>query len=237
MRIRLPLGRGLFFLCAFLFALVALLPLRLALDWFGLPDHGLTARDAHGSVWLGTLDEARVGPVELGDLGAGLRTLPLIVGRARLDVRALGDEDRFEGGLTSTRHGFGIDDVSAKLRLAGGAGALPLATLDTTDVSVRFADGLCRSAEGRVTAGLAGEVGGIRLPPLAGNARCEGGALLLPLASQSGLEMLQFRLYEGGRYRVDLTVRPAVEGAEDALRAAGFVPAAAGYVLRIPGEL
>ena len=44
MRIRLPLGRSLFFLCAFLFALVALLPLRLALDWLGLDDKGFAAR-------------------------------------------------------------------------------------------------------------------------------------------------------------------------------------------------
>lgn len=236
MRIRLPLGRGLFFLSAFLFALVALLPLRLAIDWFGLADHGLTAREAQGSVWLGALDEARVGAIELGDLGTGLRTLPLLVGRARLDVEGGDEGNRIEGGLTSTRHGFGIDDVTARLRLAGGAGPLPLATLDTNDVSVRFADGLCRSAEGRVTASLAGEIAGMRLPPLAGNARCDGGALLLPLSGRSG-EAFHFRLYEGGRYRVDVTVRPAIEGADDALRSAGFVPSDAGYVLRIAGEL
>ena len=49
MRIRLPLGRSLFFVCAFLFALVALLPLRLALDWLGLDDKGFAAREARGS--------------------------------------------------------------------------------------------------------------------------------------------------------------------------------------------
>jgi hypothetical protein len=48
MRIRLPLGRSLFFLCAFLFSLLALFPLRLALGWLALDDRGFAAREAEG---------------------------------------------------------------------------------------------------------------------------------------------------------------------------------------------
>jgi hypothetical protein len=45
MRVRLPLGRTLFFVCAFLFALIALFPLRLALDWLSLDERGFAARE------------------------------------------------------------------------------------------------------------------------------------------------------------------------------------------------
>ncbi len=237
MRIRLPLGRGLFFLCAFLFATVALLPLRVALDWFGLGERGLSAREAKGSVWFGAVEEARMGEIELGDLGTRLSTLPLLLGQVRLDVKSTGGGDTLEGALTSSRHGFGVDDVSARLRLAGTLGPLPIASLDTTDVSVRFANGLCETAQGRVKASLSGDVGGMAVPPLSGNARCNGGALLLPLVSQSGMESLQLSLHEDGRYRVELLVRPAVEGIEAALVGAGFRPGGNGYVLRLSGEL
>jgi general secretion pathway protein N len=77
MRVRLPLGRSLFFVCAFLFALIALFPLRLALDWLALDERGFAAREAKGSIWFGGLSEAQFGTVALGDLTAELRTLPL----------------------------------------------------------------------------------------------------------------------------------------------------------------
>jgi general secretion pathway protein N len=237
MRIRLPLGRGLFFLCAFLFALIALLPLRVALDWFGLGERGLSAREANGSVWFGAVEEARMGEIELGDLGTRLRTLPLLLGQARLEVKSTGGGETLEGAVTSSRHGFGVEDVSARLRLAGTIGPLPIASIDTSDVSVRFADGLCENAEGRVKASLSGDIGGMALPALSGNARCNGGALLLPLVSQSGMESLQLSLHENGSYRVELLVRPAVEGLQEALIGAGFQPGGNGYVLRLSGEL
>ena len=49
MRLRLRWWRELFFLGALLFSLIALLPLRLALDGLGFADKGLTAREAEGA--------------------------------------------------------------------------------------------------------------------------------------------------------------------------------------------
>jgi general secretion pathway protein N len=235
-RVRLPLGRWLFFLSAFAFALIALLPLRLGLDWFGLSERGFAAREAQGSVWLGTVSEAQFGKVALGDLGTRLNTLPLLAGRARIDVAGLGGR-RFEGAFTSSRHGFGLDDVTAQLAMAGAFGPLPLATLDTEDLGVRFEGGRCRSAEGRVRAALSGDIAGIPLPALAGTARCDGGVLLLPLGSQAGTETLQLRIAGDGRYRAELAVRPAQAELGAALTAAGFVLTGSGYALRLAGEL
>ena len=235
-RFRLPLGRGLFFLSAFAFALVALMPLRLALDWFGLGTRGFAAREATGSVWLGTVEEAQFGSVALGDLGTSLDTLPLLAGRARISVVGLGGR-QLKGAFTSTRHGFGVDDLTAQLAMAGALAPLPIATLDTDDLSVRFEAGRCRQAEGRVRAALGGDIAGIPLPALAGAARCDAGLLFLPLASQAGTERLHLRIGGDGRYRAELSVRPSQPAVALGLAAAGFAPAGAAYVLRLSGEL
>jgi general secretion pathway protein N len=237
MRVRLPLGRSLFFLCAFLFALVALFPLRLALDWLALDKRGFAAREAKGSIWLGGLTEAQFGTVALGDLQASLRTLPLIIGRARVDLRREEGPDRFEGGATVSRHAFGIEDMTAELSIGSAFAPLPIASLDLADVSARFVDGQCAAAEGAVKAGVAADVAGLSLSGgLSGNARCDEGALLLPLVSQTGMEALNIRLFESGRYEVELAVRPVDDATRDRLISAGFLLTGTGYALRASGE-
>ena len=238
MRLRLPLGRTLFFLCAFLFALVALLPLRLALDWLALDERGFAAREAKGSIWFGGLTEAQFGSVALGDLQAELRTLPLLIGRARVDLEREEDgADGFTGGLTVSRHGFGIEDMTGQLDIGSAFAPLPIASFDLSDVSARFVDGQCAAAEGGVKANVAGDVAGLALPGgLGGNARCDRGALLLPLVSQAGMEALNIRLFEDGRYEVELAVRPADDVMRDRLISAGFLLTNSGYALRASGE-
>ncbi len=205
MRLRLRWWRELFFLGALLFALIALLPLRFVIGGLGFADRGLTARGAAGSLWLGALDEARLGPVPLGTVATRLRVLPLLAGRARLDVAQEGDG--FRAGLTASRHGFGIDDASGTIEVAG-FGAVPPSTLDLTDVSVRFGDGQCAAAEGMVKARLAGQIGAApAVSGFSGEARCDGRAVLLPLRSQSGADRLDVRLFADGRYQLDASIR------------------------------
>jgi general secretion pathway protein N len=237
MRIRLPLRRSLFFLSAFLFALVALLPLGLALRWLSLDQRGFAAREAEGSIWLGALKEAQFGSVPLGDLQAGLRTLPLLVGRARIDLERLGDDDALRGGIAVSRHRFGVDDVTAHLPTGPLLAPLPLVSLDLGDVTAHFADGLCVGAEGLVKAMVTGDAAGTALPrSLSGDVRCDGGALLLPLVGPSGTEGINIRLYEDGRYRLELIVRAADDATRQRLLASGFTPAGSGYALRVAGK-
>jgi general secretion pathway protein N len=205
MRLRLRWWRELFFAGALLFSLLALLPLRVALDWLEFDARGLAARQAEGSVWLGGLADARFGAIPLGDVATRLRTLPLLVGRARLDIA---QDDGLRAGLTLSRHGLGIDDASGMLTAPALAG-LPPPTLDLADLSVRFGDGLCAAAEGFVKARFAGELGGVPLAAgFSGEARCDGPAVLLPLRSQSGADRLDVRLFADGRYRIDAALRP-----------------------------
>lgn len=230
MRLRLPIGRTAFVVAALLFALVATLPMRLALDWFGFGGRGLTARAVTGSVWAGALQQAQMGPVALGDVRARLNLLPLLLGRARLSLRGADETAPISGAVTVSRSGIAVDDVSGRLRIGGG---MPLATLDLQDLSAGFAAGRCVRAEGRVRATAAGPLTG---NALAGNVRCDGAALLFPLAGPSGAERLELRLFGDGRWRIDLAVRTADPAVAARLAAAGLRRSGSGYATRIQGE-
>jgi general secretion pathway protein N len=238
MRFRLPVRRTVFFLAALALALLVLLPLRVAAGWFELGGRGLSAREAEGSLWFGRLREAQFGPVLLGDVDAHLNVLPLFLGRARLtlhrDAEAGG---AFDGAVTVTRNSFGLEDLTGQLRTGPLFGALPIATLDLVDVSVHFEGGQCESAEGQVRAGLGGAAAGLALPSgLSGTVRCQAGAVLLPLAGQSGTEQFNISVEASGRWRADIVMRPTDPAMIQRLTAAGFTLGAGGYVRRIDGS-
>ena len=114
---------------------------------------------------------------------------------------------------------------------------LPIETLDLSDVSVRFQDGQCVRADGQVKAALSGEIAGMALSQgLTGNARCEAGALMLPLQGQSGMERLSLKLFEDGRYELDLSVRPSDPAIGQKLAASGFRQTALGYSFSMQGR-
>lgn len=237
-RIRLATGPNSLFLAFFVAALLAFLPLRLALNWLGLGEQGMTAREVTGSVWAGSLREARFGQIALGDLSAGVSPLQLLVGRARVDLdgTATPPAARLSGAIGISRHSFGLDDVTATLPVGNAFRPVPVTTLDLEDVSVRFRGDACEKAEGRVRATMAGEIGGLAVPgSLTGTARCDGGALLLPLASAAG-ESSTIRMWPDGRYRADLTLQPSDPASTARLQAAGFIATGAGMQLAIEGR-
>lgn len=236
MRIQLATGRTALFGATLALCLLALVPLRLVLGMVGIGDLGLTARRVDGAVWAGRLIEARVGDVALGDTDARLAFLPLLVGRARVELDGRGLRP-LHGAVTVARHAFGIDDVTASLVTGQLFSPLPVVALDLDDVSVRFRDGQCAAAEGRVRATLAGEAAGVPLPPvLSGPARCDAGALLLPLTSAAGTETASLRVFGDGRYRAEFGLRAADPAVATRLERAGFIGGAQGYRLGVEGR-
>jgi general secretion pathway protein M len=152
MRFSPTVGRSAFFLAIFILALIALIPLRLAIGWFGLDRFGIAAREASGSIWLGALKEAQIGPAPLGTVEVRLNRLPLLIGRHRLSLERQELDSPLRGAATLSGRRFSLDDFTGQLRLGAALAPLPVAALDLDDVSVAFAGELCESAEGRIRA-------------------------------------------------------------------------------------
>lgn len=148
------------------------------------------------------------------------------------------ESDRaLHGAIGVSRHSVGLDDMTATLAAGTVFAPVPVSAINLDDVSVRFKDGTCQRAEGRVRATLNGDLAGIALTQgLSGTAKCESGALLLPLASQSGTERVALRLWATGRFRAELVVQPADPAAVPKLVLSGFQPGANGYTLAIEGR-
>ncbi|MDR6787204.1 general secretion pathway protein N [Sphingomonas sp. BE138] len=238
MRISLATGRRTLFLAFFAVAMLAFLPLRLALGWGGLDGQGFTAREVTGSLWSGRLVEARFGDIALGDLDAGLSPFALLIGRARIALAGESDDParRLSGTVEIGRNRAAVIDATGPLSPGNAFAPLPVTALDLDALTVRFVDGTCQAAEGRVRATLAGAFLGQPLPgALSGNARCDAGALLLPLASGAG-EGVNLRMWPDGRYRAELTLIPTDPTIGARLDGAGFTANGAARTFTVDGR-
>ncbi len=238
-RLRLRTRPAVLFAGLLAFGLVGFLPMRLALGWAGLGEEGFTARRVSGSIWDGTIQDARFGEVALGSLKASISPLSRLIGRARvaIDARARGVEGALHGALISSRTRRGVDQLSGVLPTGRAFAPLPVTQLTLDAVTVSFLGDKCVDAEGRVIAALGGDVAGIQLPAeVSGNARCDGGALLLPLASQSGNETITLRVTGAGTYSAALALVPGDPAAAQTLTALGFVASGSGYQLSVEGR-
>ncbi|WP_336960040.1 type II secretion system protein N [Sphingobium aquiterrae] len=226
-------------LAVFVMALLVLFPLRLALGMSSAERLGVSARGVAGSIWWGRIQQLIVGDVPVGNVHAALSPVQLPLARARLDLwRKSGLPDDIAGALTSGPGRIGVDDVTGALAMGTALAPLPIGAVSMDDASVRFASGACAHAEGQVKAQVVGQVAGLNLSQgLSGAAQCEGRDLLLPLASQSGLEKLILRISADGRYNARMVVTTSDAATAQALGNTGFTQAGDGYALTIDGML
>lgn len=238
-RFRLRTRPAVLFSGLLLVALLIFLPMRLALGWAGLGEEGFTARSVTGSIWDGAIHDAMFGDVALGTLEASVSPFALLAGRARVavDGRPSGAAEALHGTLIASRTRRGVDNLSGILPTGRAFAPLPVTQLSLDAVTVQFIGDSCTEASGRVTAMLGGDVAGVPLPAsVSGNARCDAGALLLPLASQSGNETITLRVTGAGTYNAALALVPGDPAAAARLTALGFVQAGNGYQLSVEGR-
>jgi general secretion pathway protein N len=224
---------------AILAAIILFLPLRLAGALIGFDNLGLTARSAGGTVWSGQLDQARLGPVDLGTLDVGLKPLPLLLGRASLDVeRAATEGTQALSGTVSV--GIGRRAIDGLTGTVGGStiGGLPIESIAFDNATVVFADGRCVEASGRATVTVGLSIAGLQLRNgMTGGLNCEGRDLVTTLTGQSGLERLRLTIDADGSYVARLMVQSTDPFLGAALTAAGFGPTDQGYVRTSRGRL
>ncbi len=200
-------------------ALIALFPMRIAMEWIGLDRAGFTAREARGSIWNATLSEAQFGGAALGDVDASLSPLPLLVGRARVN---LSNPSGLSGRVTVAPRSVAADIDQAMLEGFPALGALDIGALRLSGVAVKFVDGQCVEARGNVSAVLTLPWAQGAIPPLDARIRCDAGALLLPLASPGGAERLEMRLHGDRRVQARAAVSRVPTMLVPLLGAAGF---------------
>ncbi len=239
MKIRLQTRPAVLFGAMIVVALIIFLPMRLMLSLVGLGEYGLSARTVLGSVWYARLNEVHVGDLNLGDLNARLSPWQLLIGRARIDLIGAPHDDKpgLHGAISTSRHRFGIEDMTAAVPSGSVFAPLPVAGLELENVSIAFENGACVIAEGRVKALLSGGIAGIPLSQgMTGDAKCDAGALLLPLVSLAGTETVTVRIKGDGQYRATLAIQPSDPILGQRLAQAGFQANAAGYALSVEGH-
>jgi general secretion pathway protein N len=216
---------------AIVLALLMFAPLRFVVGVVGLDDAGISSRTASGLIWFGRLDQARAGKIDIGTLDVGLQPLGLALGQTNFDfARSDAAGEALSGTVVRGIDRRGVADVTGSLA-GGDIGGLPVERLTFERVSVLFAGGLCREAEGRVTLVPGLTIAGLQLRNgLTGPVRCEGRAATMTLAGQSGMERLTMSIDPDGSYTVRLGVQAADPLLGAALTAAGFGPTAEGYV-------
>jgi len=220
-------------------ALLITWPLHAAFSLFGLKDMGVAARSLRGPIWWGAAEELQIHSVPLGTVDVFLSPVQLLVGRVRIDIaRRLGESDDIAGAITIGFNRRGIDDVTGALAVAAPLAPLPVSRVEFDDLTVHFSGDLCSRAEGRVRARVPAIISGLGLANgLAGEVRCAGDAVELPLVSQSGQEQLAVRISRDGSYEATMRVRTSDPLLAAALGANGFREVNGEQVLRTVGRL
>jgi len=224
---------------AFLLALIGTMPLRFLFAIVGAGDMGVAARSVRGPMWWGAAEELQAGPVRIGTVDVALSPFPLLLGRARFEIsRRKGLPDDIAGALTAGIATRGIDDMTGTLPLGGALAPLPVSAVEMQDVSIAFSGSRCVKATGRMRAILSAGAPGLDLANgMAGEIRCDGADLLIPLVGQSGVERIELRLDGAGHYRGTMTITANDPALALALGAMGFQSVGGKQQLRVAGSL
>ena len=221
-----------------LLALVALFPLRLALGLSDLSSIGFTARQVEGTIWSGRIGELHMRSQPLGTMDVALDPFALLIGNISMGFSRLDNpEGPLEGRLVA---GFtrGLIDTSGRIAVGDMFEPLPIAALDLDKVTIRFRDGRCDKASGRVRPIIAAPIPGVTFDAgLAGTVECDGPRARVRMASPSGAEQLEFYVRESGEYRGWMSVRNSQPDVAGALSMFGFRPSPQGMTLTVDGRL
>jgi general secretion pathway protein N len=216
--------------------LILNLPLSLAVAASGLGGSLFSARKAEGSVWNGTLREVSIDGIPVGDVAARLSFWRLFQGHIALSLNGItdpGSRARLLASFAST----GVDGLNTRIAAPAAFAPLPVANLALTDLLAEMRGERCVIAGGRIEAVVDGAVVG--LPSqliLTGTPRCDGNAILAPLASAGNREQLRMRIAPNGQYSFRLRVRPADTAVAERLRTIGFRESAAGFDMEATGR-
>ena len=196
-------------LVAAIAALLVMLPLRLVLGWADPSGRTLKAQAVEGIAWDGLVGELQLGQLPLGLMEVDMMPLPLLIGRAQfaLERPDFPGARPFSARVRGSGGDLAIVNASGELPLGGMMAPLPVRTLTLNGFSAQMAGGACVSASG--TLGLVVPAMGAMMNAetvLAGEARCEEGALVVPMTGPSGAERIDLRITPDGRWNAVMSL-------------------------------
>jgi hypothetical protein len=213
---------------AFIAALIAIFPLRVAM---ALSSGPLSAQFVGGFVWGGRAIGAQIGGIPLGDLRIALAPLDLLAGRVRLIINGA-----VQGAIVSSFGQRGVDVEAMSLPISRTIGPLTVSQVELAGARVRFRGEDCAEAEGQLAVMLSAALpSGAASGRFSGPLKCDGKAMSALLVSQSAMDRLAIRFLPGGRYDATFVTRPADEAAAASLRQAGFRETSSGFSVRTSG--
>ena len=219
-------------------AVIALFPLRLALGLSDLKSIGFTARQVEGSIWSGRVGELHMRSQPLGTLDVALDPLALLIGNISMGFSRLGSPDGPLDGRIIAGFTRGLIDTSGRIAVGDMFAPLPITALELDKVTIRFRDGQCEQASGRVRPIIAAPVPGLTFDAgLAGSVECDGQRARVRMTTPSGAERLEFYVRESGEYRGWMSVRNGQPDVNGALSTFGFRPSPQGMTLTVDGRL
>lgn len=235
-------GRSKLVLAAiFIVALIVAFPLRLALGLADPGGRGITAREIAGTIWSGGIGDLRVGALPLGDVAAHLRPLPLLIGRREVHIERLnatGATGEFSANAAGGEGWVSLSDVKGQVPIGDAFGSIPATALGFNDFHAELSGGKCVGAGGQVSLILAPFSDLMPGPvALSGTARCDKGALYVPMKGPTGLENLFLRLEPDGRWRADLVLGGLPVEVTAPLLEAGFTARPGGIGISASGDL
>lgn len=224
---------------AALAALVALFPLRLAIDAADLPRLGLSARAVGGTIWDGRIGALALKRQPLGTFDVSLRPGPLLLGQGAMKFERVDDpQGPLTGTLISGGAARGVERLDGRLATAGLFAPVPVEALEFSRSTVMFKNGACVEARGQVTAVVGVRLGGLDLTRgLSGPVSCEGNRVRARLASAGGRELVEFFLAEDGRFRAFMTIKGAPPAVALGLGLIGFREGPEGLTLSMSSRL
>ncbi len=218
-----------------LFLLLALMPMRFALGLAGKP---VSAARAAGLVWNGAIGDLGIGKMKLGNVEAGLKPFPLLVGRREFWISRIVSPgiQPLDGVFVL---GSGVERLNGSVDISQLFPTLPLSDAHFEGFTARFDNGRCDRASGQLRLDLdGGGLPGMNVSNgLLGAARCDGRKLVIPLMSQSTMERINLSFSADGSYSATVTINSESPETAAALTLAGFRPVSGGYRLVRRGKL
>lgn len=219
-----------------LIAMFALLPLRIALASSDLKRIGFTARQVAGTIWQGRIGDLQLRSQPLGTFDVQLNPAALLLGKISMEFDRLDDPQGVLNGRLIAGLSRGVEELNGRLDVGEMFSPLPVRALDFQDFTVRFRNGRCVEAAGRVMPVISAPVPGIDFAGLSGAVECDGERARVRMVG-GGDQSVEFYVQATGAYRGWISVANVPPPVAGALGMAGFKPSPEGMTLWVKGQL